>query len=1131
MLWDCCNSTIRPGFAGFTPLALVSAVLVCATLSKAAETDFVGVLALAVEDEVARKINLSARARAKLLEVIDRRENEALEIVLGVRDLPLPQRAARLAPFRAESERQGLAVLTEQQRRQLRAIQVSRMGMASLGEPDVSQHLGLSPAQQKQIGQLLEERARTMANVDREKQRLARATYERKLAAVLTEDQQAGWGNLSAATLQERKGSKEAGGRQLTYPNAGPHAAAGGGLATTSPELSEQVPKVGDGRLQFSFQYAPWRTVLEWFAGQADLSLVMDAAPPGTLNYIDRRHYSPSEAIDLLNSVLLTKGYTLVRRDRMLMLINLEDGIPPNLVSQLLPDQLDDRGEFELVSCLFTLERMTPEEAEKEISRLLGPQGSIVALPTSRQILVTETAGKLRMVRKVIATAADRDAREVGTTTAIALQHASAEDVLVVARQLLGLPEDKNESPDGTLRVAADPFGSRLLVTGEPHMVSRLTDLVKVLDVPSGVDGISGAVIETPQLEVYSIATADPTSVLQVLQTLLVGMPGVRLSMDPKTGNLVALARPSQHETIRATIDQMQRDARQIEVIRLWSVDPQLAVTSINKLFGGADGEGQADPSAPRVDSDPVTRSLLIRGSQAQVAQIRTLLEKMGESDAEAQRIRAGQRGKVRMLPITGPGARRALEQAGLIWPTMRRNRVRIVTPAAAAAVRTIRPGRGMTMPPQPSIDLLPNEPPTGETQDDDTNTPHERSLKEGSDADVPAAREATSLPLTVASTTVSLGRQEHATQADGETADILVAPGPRGLVIASEDTEALDDFERLLLSLGDRAVAGQRELAVFYLKYAKAEVAAELLKPFLGAGGSDAGAGGGSLLGDLAGAALGEAGGGLIGSLLGLGGGGGTRLLSSGTLSVMADSRLNALVVQGSPAELDLAEQLLEVIDQISSPEDVQTVAKPRFIPVFNMSAQEVAVIVREIYSARIGGRGGQPQQPTPEEFLRALRGGRGGRSSTRREVEEQEQMVISVDSGSNSLIVSAPDSLFRDVQELVNRLDEMASEQTTATHIVTLRRTNPKMLQQALTAMLGNVVRTSADQERSNGKKPLPNRGQQAGRAAAPAPRPPTPEQIRAQMRQRIEFFKALQRAGQAGKDGKGRPGGRGR
>ena len=61
--------------------------------------------------------------------------------------------------------------------------------------------------------------------------------------------------------------------------------------------------------------------------------LVIDAPPPGTFNYIDTRSYAAEEAIDVLNSVLLTKGYTLVRRERMLLLINLEDGIPPNLVT------------------------------------------------------------------------------------------------------------------------------------------------------------------------------------------------------------------------------------------------------------------------------------------------------------------------------------------------------------------------------------------------------------------------------------------------------------------------------------------------------------------------------------------------------------------------------------------------------------------------------------------------------------------------------------------------------------------------------------------------------------------------------------------------------------------------------
>ena len=57
----------------------------------------------------------------------------------------------------------------------------------------------------------------------------------------------------------------------------------------------------------------------------------MDDPPKGTFNYTDNRAYTPAEAIDLLNSVLLPKGYTLIRRDRMLWVINLDNrhsGLP-----------------------------------------------------------------------------------------------------------------------------------------------------------------------------------------------------------------------------------------------------------------------------------------------------------------------------------------------------------------------------------------------------------------------------------------------------------------------------------------------------------------------------------------------------------------------------------------------------------------------------------------------------------------------------------------------------------------------------------------------------------------------------------------------------------------------------------
>ena len=99
-------------------------------------------------------------------------------------------------------------------------------------------------------------------------------------------------------------------------------------------------------KLRFSFRFQRWSDVLEWFAEQANLSLVIDAPPPGTFNYSDNRDYTVSEALDLLNGVLLTKGYTLIRRDRMLTVVNLADGVPEALVPRIDLADLESRGRF-----------------------------------------------------------------------------------------------------------------------------------------------------------------------------------------------------------------------------------------------------------------------------------------------------------------------------------------------------------------------------------------------------------------------------------------------------------------------------------------------------------------------------------------------------------------------------------------------------------------------------------------------------------------------------------------------------------------------------------------------------------------------------------------------------------------
>ncbi|NIM08501.1 MAG: hypothetical protein GTO53_04950, partial [Planctomycetales bacterium] len=108
-----------------------------------------------------------------------------------------------------------------------------------------------------------------------------------------------------------------------------------------------------------------------------------------------------TEAIDLLNGVLLTKGYTLVRRGRMLLVINLQDGIPEGLVPQVTLEELDKRGKFELVTVAFPLGRRLAETVKTEIAPLLSIHGKAVPLPSTAQLLVTDAAGIMRSVGAV----------------------------------------------------------------------------------------------------------------------------------------------------------------------------------------------------------------------------------------------------------------------------------------------------------------------------------------------------------------------------------------------------------------------------------------------------------------------------------------------------------------------------------------------------------------------------------------------------------------------------------------------------------------------------------------------------------------------------------------------------------
>jgi type II secretory pathway component GspD/PulD (secretin) len=924
-------------------------------------------------------------------------------------------------------------------------------------------------------------------------------------------------------------------------------------VAEDSKTVTTKTKSLEETKIRFSFRFQPWADVLDWFAEKAGFSLIMDAPPQGTFNYTDEQYYTPAQAIDLLNSVLLTKGYTLVRKKKMLIVVNLEDGIPPNLVTMIELSKLDEAGEFELVKVLFPLSRMTSKDAQEEIKNLIGPQGAIVTLPSSGHLLVTETAGRLRTIRSVIESIENPGSKGGENFVKYKLEHADIGEVLEIAKQLLDIDSNKNSTDDKSLKITSDLSSNSLIASGRQEKLTQVQEIVKMLDVED--PDAASKVLEQPQLEVYSVTDASSESVFAVLQTLLSATDDTRVAIDPITGNIVALATPTEHATIRATIAQMEKDKKVVEVIYLSYLDPQLAVLSINKMFGAAEEE---NPNAPIIDADIDSSNLIIRGTQKQIDDIKDFLTKMGEStDGTADPQFAATGDPIRMIPMSPGQSDSILKQIEMFWPTMRTNRIRRVTPqeigpgmrsgSTEESLQDLQkrvPGIQLVVPQtdlkpegatrgsdsglipadlldflRPSLPVNPNSLPRKSAPSEEKGSSKEDALKNQSTQVLPegSGKPKFSIPVHFAKQTSQSTTKNQSKTASGSDAEeappILISQTQSGIIIASKDLEALNQFEALITSLSSDSMSGGPDFTVFYLKSAAAVTVAETLNEIFGSGGgtADTGGGGGGLLGN----ALGGLGGGLMGGLLGLGGGGGgamDSLFGSSTdLMILPETRLNALVVRGTPQEVEAIEQLLKVLDQPEVPES-EVNPKPRILPIKNTSAEEVATILRQVYSDRLNSGSTQQRQPNPEEILKALRGGKSSSRSTKSATQIQ-KITIGVDTRSNSLIVVASQQMYEEVKALVDTIDQSTPQTTEVTQIVTLKKTTTSSIQEALSAIVGAESVTS-----SGGKKPSTSGSSKSSSSSSKSQSSSSSssaQKAAEEMRRRIEFFNRLRQS----------------
>ena len=481
-----------------------------------------------------------------------------------------------------------------------------------LAQPSIASRMGLTDQQIVQVQSAINERAQKLANAPQDQWDTIRAENEEKLKAVLTEEQQANW-----------------------------------------------LKVIREKTIVIIFKDQKWDEVLTWFADRLGLQLIMDAPPPSTFSFSDRTEYSPAEALDILNSILQSKGYTLVRYDNLLILFNLRrtPQIPPVYLPKLQPSDLENRkARFEYVAVTYQLGRRDRETVDTLIKPFLAANPQVTNLPGNAFMLI-DTVASQKLIAKIIDGIPQPEPRPQAERAQDPLpQPPTRWQVYVVEKTDPAKMEEIIKEFCGVSSTVRMPNSPQLHVLANDDQHRNVREIIDRLEVDPGV-------ALKPTVQVYSLdqlADAPPerlwmwyrtmgtyanlfdvnaTFVEKFLEMVKEVVPNVVLTYESNNRKLVVLGVPDDHKIISDMIEQLKRpfaaaDAPVIKIYKMKGIASSFienVVENVQKLV----------PKA-LIDFNSADSCLLVVGTKEEhqlITDAITELESMSPGDIERKMV------------------------------------------------------------------------------------------------------------------------------------------------------------------------------------------------------------------------------------------------------------------------------------------------------------------------------------------------------------------------------------------------------------------------------------------------------------------------------------------------------------
>jgi len=392
-----------------------------------------------------------------------------------------------------------------------------------------------------------------------------------------------------------------------------------------------------------NFEDVPLQSVLEYMSEAAGFIILGDTKVSGDVTILSKQPLNREEAVDLLDTILNEKGYTAIRRGRILKIVEKDKAQIEDLPVKSGADPLKIPKKDVMVTQIIPIRFGNAGQLIENISDLLPDYATISANDGSNAIILTDTQTNIHRIAEIVS-ALDTSISSISEIRVFPLVYADAKQLADVIKGLFqssssGSSRSSRSSSSGIAEMMRARFGggsSSSRSSGSSGRSSR-----------SGGSGSSAALAAASRVVAIS---------------------------EERTNSLVVSAPSDVIPTIEQLVKEMDRtieDVTEIQVFKLKYADAYEMAEVLTNLFSdkneiensrggyrfGSWGRSSSSSSRSRSSSsgnssermlqqkkvvavpDPRTNSVIVSATAELMKQIALMVERLDDNKAKQQKV------------------------------------------------------------------------------------------------------------------------------------------------------------------------------------------------------------------------------------------------------------------------------------------------------------------------------------------------------------------------------------------------------------------------------------------------------------------------------------------------------------